>query len=74
LFANTYTAVRGAAPDAVSAARAVGLTERQILTSVELPLAAPLIVTACRVTLTQVIATEALGALFGGSGLGIYVR
>jgi osmoprotectant transport system permease protein len=74
LFANTYTAVREASPDAVSAARAVGLTERQVLTGVELPLAAPLIVAAARVTLTQVVATEALGALFGGSGLGIYVR
>ena len=38
------------------------------------PLAAPLIVAAGRVTLVQVVATEALGALFGGSGLGIYVR
>ena len=74
LFANTYTAVREASPDAVAAARAVGLTEAQVLTRVELPLAAPLIVAAGRVTLTQVVATEALGALFAGAGLGIYVR
>jgi osmoprotectant transport system permease protein len=74
LFANTYTAVRDASPDAVSAARAMGFTESQVLRRVELPLAAPLIVATCRVTITQVVATEALGALFGAGGLGIYVR
>jgi osmoprotectant transport system permease protein len=74
LFANTYTAVRDASPDAVGAARAIGLSEGQILRGVELPLALPLILAAGRVTLTQVVATEALGALFGSGGLGIYVR
>jgi osmoprotectant transport system permease protein len=74
LFANTYTAVREASPDAVSAARAIGMSEGQILRGVELPLALPLILAAGRVTLTQVVATEALGALFGSGGLGIYVR
>jgi osmoprotectant transport system permease protein len=74
LFANTYTAVREASPEAVGAARALGMSERQILRSVELPLALPLILATARVTLTQVVATEALGALFGSGGLGIYVR
>lgn len=74
LFANTYTAVREASPDAVGAARAMGLSEGQILRRVELPLALPLILAACRTALTQVVATEALGALFGSGGLGIYVR
>lgn len=74
LFANTYTGVREASPDAVSAARAMGLSEGQILRRIELPLALPIILAAARVTLTQVVATEALGALFGSGGLGIYVR
>ncbi|HEX2575757.1 MAG TPA: ABC transporter permease subunit [Aquihabitans sp.] len=74
IFANTYTAVLQASPDAVGSARAMGLTERQIMTGVELPLALPLILTGVRVALTQLVATEALGALFGGGGLGIYVR
>lgn len=74
LFANTYTAVRQASPEAVSAARAMGFTEGQILRRVELPLAVPLLLAVSRVTLTQLVATEALGALFGGGGLGIYIR
>ncbi|WP_426571698.1 ABC transporter permease [Aquihabitans sp. McL0605] len=73
LYANTYTAVRAASPEAVDAARAMGLTEMEILRRVELPLATPLILAASRVALTQVVATETLGALFGGSGLGIYI-
>lgn len=74
IFANTYTAVRQASPDAVAAGRAMGLTEPQIMGRIELPLALPLIVTGVRVALTQLVATEALGALFGGGGLGVYVR
>lgn len=74
IFANTYTAVRETPPDAVSSARAMGLTETQIMGTVELPLALPLILAGIRVAVTQVVATEALGALFGGGGLGIYVR
>jgi osmoprotectant transport system permease protein len=73
LYANTYTAVRDASPEAVGAARAMGLTELQILRRVELPLATPLIIAASRVAITQVVATEALAALFGGTGLGQYI-
>lgn len=73
LYSNTYTAVRDASPEAVSAARAMGLTELQILRRVELPLATPLILAASRVAITQVVATEALAALFGGTGLGQYI-
>jgi osmoprotectant transport system permease protein len=73
LYANTYTAVRDAPPEAVDASRAMGLTELQILRRVELPLATPLILAASRVALTQVVATEALAALFAGTGLGQYI-
>lgn len=73
LFANTYTGVSGVSPDAVVAARAMGMSELQILGQVEVPLAAPLMLAGLRTALTQAIATEALGALFGGEGLGNYI-
>ena len=73
IFANTYTAIRGVPPDTVAAAQAMGLSGVQVLRRVELPLAAPLILAGIRIALTQAIATEALGALFGGGGLGVYV-
>lgn len=74
IFANTYTAIREAPAGAVDSARAMGFSEGQIMRRVELPLGLPVILTGIRVALTQLVATEALGALFGGGGLGIYVR
>jgi osmoprotectant transport system permease protein len=74
IFANTYTAIRGVDPDAVSAARAMGFTEAHIMRAIELPLGSPVILTGVRVALVQLVATEAIGSYFGGEGLGAYVR
>ena len=74
IFSNTYTAVRGVDENVVSAARAIGTTETSILTRVELPLALPVMLTGIRVAAVQVVATEVIGAFFGGEGLGAYIR
>lgn len=74
IYANTYTAVRGVDAAAVDAARATGYTERSIMGRVELPLASPVILTGIRVAAVQVLATEVIGAFFGGEGLGAYIR
>ena len=74
IFSNTYTAVRGVDENVVSAARAIGTTERSIMTSIELPLASVVILTGIRVAAVQVVATEVIGAFFGGEGLGAYIR
>lgn len=73
-FANTYAAVRGAEPSAVSAAVAMGSTHREVITRVELPLALPVILAGIRTATVQIVATEPLGAFFGGEGLGAYLR
>jgi osmoprotectant transport system permease protein len=73
MFTNTYTAIRGADPDAVSAARGMGLRESDVLFRVELPLGAPLMIAAARVAAVQVVATAPLGALVGWGGLGRYI-
>jgi osmoprotectant transport system permease protein len=70
LLTNAYVGVRGVDPDAVDAARGMGLSVWQILTRVELPLAAPLIVGGLRLATTQVIATATIAALVAGGGLG----
>ena len=74
IFANTYTAVRGVDENVVGAGRAIGTTERSIMSRVELPLALPVILTGIRVAAVQVVATEVIGAFFGGEGLGAYIR
>ncbi|MBW3621320.1 MAG: ABC transporter permease [Actinobacteria bacterium] len=73
LFTNSYTAVREAEPALVEAARGQGLSEREVLLEVELPVASPVIMTAVRITAVQVVATAPLGALAAGGGLGRFI-
>jgi osmoprotectant transport system permease protein len=70
ILTNAYTAVDGVDPDAVEAARGMGMTERQVLTSVELPLSWPLIFAGIRTAAVYVVATAPLAAIAGGGGLG----
>ena len=51
----------------------MGMTEGRILRSVQVPLAAPLILNGIRLSSAAVIATAPLAALIGGGGLGRYV-
>ena len=70
ILTNAFTAVDGVDPDAVEAARGMGMTERQILTQVELPLSWPLIFAGIRTAAVYVVATAPLAAIAGGGGLG----
>jgi osmoprotectant transport system permease protein len=70
ILTNAYTAVDGVDPDAVDAARGMGMRERQVLTQVELPLSWPLIFAGLRTASVYVIATTPLAALAAGGGLG----
>lgn len=73
MFTNAYTGVAGVDPALTEAARGMGLTERRIITDVELPMASPVILAAIRVAAVQVIATATLGALVAWGGLGRYI-
>jgi osmoprotectant transport system permease protein len=70
ILRNTYTGVRDAAPDAVGAARALGMTPRQVLRYVRLPLAAPLIMAGIRTAAVINVGTATLAAFIGAGGLG----
>jgi osmoprotectant transport system permease protein len=67
---NTYTGVRDAGPDAVEAARALGMTPGQVLRYVRLPLAAPLILAGVRTAAVMNVGTATLAAFIGAGGLG----
>jgi osmoprotectant transport system permease protein len=70
ILTNTYVAVDGVDPDAVEAARGMGMRRRQILTKVELPLALPLTFAGIRTAAVFIVATATLGGIVGGGGLG----
>lgn len=67
---NTYTGVRDADPTAVASARALGMTERQILLQVRLPLAAPVLLAGVRTAAVINVGTATLAAFIGAGGLG----
>jgi osmoprotectant transport system permease protein len=67
---NTYTGVRDADPGAVAAAVALGMTPRQVLVHVRLPLAAPLVMAGVRTAAVIAVGTATLAAFVGGGGLG----
>lgn len=73
ILVNTYAGLREVDRELIEAARGMGLTERQILARVELPLAVPVVVGGIRTSTLQVIATATIGAWFGGPALGHYI-
>jgi osmoprotectant transport system permease protein len=70
MLTNAYVAVDGVDPEAVEAARGMGMKPRQVLLNVELPLALPLIFAGIRTAAVYVVATATLAAIAGGGGLG----
>ncbi|HEU5243142.1 MAG TPA: ABC transporter permease [Gaiellaceae bacterium] len=68
ILANAYVAVEGVDGDVVEAARGMGLTERQILAKVELPLGLPLILAGIRIAAVFVISTATLAGIAGEPG------
>jgi osmoprotectant transport system permease protein len=73
ILVAAYAGLQEVDRDLTESSRGMGLTERQILTGVELPLALPVLVGGFRVALLQVIATATIGAFLAGGGLGRYI-
>jgi osmoprotectant transport system permease protein len=70
ILTNAYLAIDGADRDVVEAARGMGMSERQVLLQVELPLGLPLVLAGIRIAVVFVIATATIAAVAGGGGLG----
>jgi osmoprotectant transport system permease protein len=70
ILTNAYFAIDGVDRDVVEAARGMGLSERQVLWQVELPLGLPLVIAGIRIATIFVIATATIAAVAGGGGLG----
>ena len=66
----TAAGIAGADREAVHAARALGMTEGQVVWQVEWPLALPLVISGLRSAPLQVVATATVAAFVGGGGLG----
>lgn len=73
MLTNAYIGVRDVDAEVRDAARGMGMRERKLLTSVELPLALPLLMAGVRTSAVQVVATATLAALIAGGGLGRFI-
>lgn len=73
LLAGTYAGIASVDPDVVDAARAMGMTEMQVLFRVEIPNALPLILGGLRNSTLQVIATATVAAYVNLGGIGRYI-
>jgi osmoprotectant transport system permease protein len=70
---NVYAGILGVERAVVEAAQAMGMTARQQLLQIELPLALPAIIAGVRTATVEVISSATLAAFIGGGGLGIFV-
>ncbi len=73
VVANTSAGLGRVSPSVVEAARGMGLTERQVLTRIELVLALPVVLTGARIVLVQNVGLATVAALIGGGGFGTFV-
>ena len=70
---STFTGIRGVDPSVREAGIALGLTPRQLLFDVELPLAMPTIVSGIRIAVVAGIGIATIAAAIGGGGLGTFI-
>ena len=70
IFRNVITGLDGVPAEARDAGRGMGLTQRQLLWRVELPLALPEIMAGLRIAVTTTVGLTALVFLAGAGGLG----
>jgi len=70
ILRNTYTGIKEVDPSVLEVARGMGMTQKQILTSIELPLALPFITAGIRISSVWTIGIATLCGLIGAGGLG----
>jgi osmoprotectant transport system permease protein len=73
IIRNTFTGIRGVDPAVREAGRGMGMTDRQLLLQVELPLALGVIIAGVRVATVICVGTATIAAAIDAGGLGRYI-
>lgn len=71
IIENTYTAIKEVSPAVIEAGRGMGMSSREILYKVKLPLAFPVIMAGLRNAIVMSVGIAALAVFVGGGGLGV---
>ena len=73
LIRNTYAGIKGVDSSVIEAGRGMGMTDRQLLFQVELPLALGVIIAGVRVAAVISVGLATIAAAIGAGGLGQYI-
>ncbi|WSF52351.1 ABC transporter permease [Streptomyces canus] len=73
VLSNTIAGLKANDPTLLEAARGIGMSSMEVLSRVELPLAAPLILAGVRTALVLNVGTATLATFGGGGGLGVLI-
>ena len=73
ILQNTYTGIAGVDPAVLESARGMGMTSRQILRDVQLPLSIAVIIAGVRVAAIICIGIATIAAAIGAGGLGVFI-
>jgi osmoprotectant transport system permease protein len=73
ILRNTLVGILGVDRAVREAAVAMGMTNRELLLQVELPLAVPTILAGVRIATVTTIGTATIAAAIGGGGLGVFI-
>jgi osmoprotectant transport system permease protein len=73
ILRNTYTGIAGVDPAVLESARAMGMTPRQALWQVELPLSMGVILAGVRTATVITIGVATIAAAVGAGGLGVFI-
>ncbi len=73
ILINAVVGLRQVNAQIIDAAKGMGLSGRQILSGIQLPIAAPIIFAGIRTSAVQVVASATFATFVGGGGLGDYI-
>lgn len=73
IIRNTYTGIIGVDPAIREAGKGMGMTDRQLLFQVEIPLALGVIIAGVRVAAVIAIGLATIAAAIGAGGLGVFI-
>jgi osmoprotectant transport system permease protein len=73
ILRNTCTGIAEVDPAVIESARGMGMTPRQVLWQVQLPLAAPVLLAGIRVATATCIGVTTIAAAIGAGGLGVFI-
>lgn len=73
ILRNTYLGIVNVDPNLIDAAKGMGMTEKQILFKIKIPMAMPVIMSGIRLSAVYVLAWATLASYIGAGGLGDYI-